>query len=553
MTFIPSHAAQGAALRHPETAACLYAAAQNILPLLEAGQLFDTGQLRTAMAAAFGASDAEGAWDWKAAYDACEGSQVLLLRAYGRALMTRAGSSQQCLAMWERIARRIPTHTRRSQSGQSLQQFSTPLPLAYVAAQAACMRADDRVLEPSAGTGMLAIHAELAGATVVLNELDCGRAEFLAHLFPGLSVTRHDAASIDDRLDGAIRPDVVLMNPPFSAVAGVERPMRDAALRHLASALARLRDGGRLVAIVGANCSPEAAAWRDAFGALQQTAALRFSAAISGRVYAKHGTTMPTRLLVFDKVPHAGGTALLERRGEASDLATLLQWVETDLPERPDPSPPRSAVASPIPIAISSHSRGPARLPVGSSEAGGPVGDDQGELVYSTREWQSPEGRLGDTIYEPYSLQSLCIDGARPHPTALVQSAAMASVAPPRPFYRPNLSMRLVEDGTLSDAQLESVIYAGEAHSEHLSGAWAVDDHGIRFRRRATTSKASSGSGGAGSWATAPVRARGGRSRGSFLITGLRGAVVRFGCQSPIACSKMRSEIGRRLVRSGFR
>jgi hypothetical protein len=31
-------------------------------------------------------------------------------------------------------------------------------------------------------------------------------------------------------------------------------------------------------------------------------------------------------------------------------------------------------------------------------------------------------------------------------------------------------------DGVLSDAQLESVIYAGEAHSGHLAGAWTVDE-----------------------------------------------------------------------------
>src|SRR3546814_18142096 len=52
----------------------------------------------------------------------------------------------------------------------------------------------------------------------------------------------------------------------------------------------------------------------------------------------------------------------------------------------------------------------------------------------------------------------------------------MASVAPPRPSYRPHLSDDLVRDGLLSDAQLESVIYAGEAHSGHLSGAWTVDE-----------------------------------------------------------------------------
>src|SRR5690606_37734900 len=81
-------------------------------------------------------------------------------------------------------------------------------------------------------------------------------------------------------------------------------------------------------------------------------------------------------------------------------------------------------------------------------------------------------------------------------PTRLVQSAAMASVAPPKPSYRPHLPPNLIADGVLSDAQLESVIYAGEAHAPHLAGAWTVektcdvvtaaaDDHdgAVRFRR----------------------------------------------------------------------
>src|SRR3546814_2650332 len=208
MTF-PDAARGAAAAARPSSVAPasrrLLDAAQALQPLLEAGHPFSTAQLREAMARAFGASDAAGAWDWKAAYDACEAAQILLLRRYGGALAAQNRSPQRLLAMWERLAARIPTQTRRSEEGQSLQQYSTPLPLAFVAAHAASIHVGDRVLEPSAGTGMLAIHAELAGAALALNELADGRAELLERLFPAAPVTRLDGASIDDRLRSAER------------------------------------------------------------------------------------------------------------------------------------------------------------------------------------------------------------------------------------------------------------------------------------------------------------------------------------------------------------
>src|SRR3546814_13588234 len=58
----------------------------------------------------------------------------------------------------------------------------------------------------------------------------------------------------------------------------------------------------------------------------------------------------------------------------------------------------------------------------------------------------------------------------------LVQSAAMASVAPPKPGYRPHVLDRLVTDCVLSDAQLESLIYAGEAHAGFLARHYAIDE-----------------------------------------------------------------------------
>lgn len=461
-----------------QRASLLVAAAEALAPAFESGEPFGAAHLRDAMTSAFGASDAEGGWDWKSAYEACETASILLLRRYGHALASRNPAPRKMLAALTRVASRVPTQTRRSERGQALQQFSTPLPYAFVAALAAGIGESDLVLEPSAGTGMLAIHAELAGARLLLNEFDPWRAALLEKLFPGVAVSRHDAATIDDRLSDGVAPTVVLMNPPFSALAGAERKMKDAALRHIGSALARLAPGGRLVAITGAGLSPDAPAWRERFSHLQEEATIVFSAAVGGKAFAKHGTTVETRLTIIDKIAAEYPDKVISSIGLASDLATLLQWVIEHVPPRVSlavPPVPPGSPASGLPIARAARAVACERAP------DDPPPDDGSarpapELAYETVDWTPPEGQLEEAIYEPYALQTLRIPGALPHPTALVQSAAMASVAPPKPSYRPHLPPRLAQEGLLSDAQLESIIYAGEAHCGHLSGAWSVDE-----------------------------------------------------------------------------
>src|SRR5262245_14872224 len=104
------------------------------------------------MITAFGGSDAEGAWDWKTAYEACEAAQILFLRKFGPSMRNRAVSSARFLAMLTKLAALIPSHTRRSEESQSLQQFSTPITLGFIAGTAAAITPADLVLEPSAGT-----------------------------------------------------------------------------------------------------------------------------------------------------------------------------------------------------------------------------------------------------------------------------------------------------------------------------------------------------------------------------------------------------------------
>ncbi len=398
-------------------------AARQLLTELERGRRIDTAVLRSAMEAAFGASDAAGAWNWKTAYDVCEAATVLFLRKFGPAMRAKAGSMPAMLPMLAKIASCLPTHTRRSEDSQTLQQFSTPIPLGLAACTAAAITPADRVLEPSAGTGLLAIFAELAGGALVLNELAEARAGLLDHLFAGVNVTRLDAAQIDDHLDVSVAPSVVLMNPPFSALANVDRRMADSALRHIASALARLCDGGRLVAITGASFAPDNPAWRDAFVRFQERGRVVFSAAIDGAVYAKHGTQTETRLLVIDKLPAADPTVFPASPGAAANVATLFGWVNQYVPPR---------LPVPMPSEIDAIGRSAMPRSVGavaprSSSFSISAAPESAELAYQTVEWSPPEGaRLTDALYEEYRLQSICIPGSCAHPTKLVQSAAMA-------------------------------------------------------------------------------------------------------------------------------
>jgi P-loop containing NTP hydrolase pore-1/C-terminal domain on Strawberry notch homologue len=481
---------QGAALplfapQAPDKVSGLFHAGTILARLLEKGRVLDTRLLRGAVEEAFGATDAEGAWVWKDAYEAVEVAQVLFLQKFGPAMAARAAAPPDLLAMLARLAARLPSQTRRSEESQQLQQFSTPITLGAVAARAARIGPGDLVLEPSAGTGLLAVFAQMAGAALALNEIAATRAGLLARLFRDVPVTRHNAEQLHDHLPPEIRPSVVLMNPPFSASPAVAGRYRAATLKHIGSALARLIDGGRLVAISGNGFAPDNPAWRDSFLRWQESARLVFSAGLAGKAYARHGTTADTRLTVIDKHPADRPGALLPPHGMADSAEALLELVERHVPDRvplcgavahADAGKTTVAVRPQRPVVPGNGSAAPARtLPLHRVshrlDATAAV-----ELAYETRDWTPTDKAITEALYEGYEVQSVVIPGAKPHPTKLVQSAAMASVAPPKPSYRPHVLDRLVTEGVLSDAQLESLIYAGEAHSGFLSGHYTVDE-----------------------------------------------------------------------------
>ena len=302
-----------------------------------------------------------GTWVWKDAYEAAEAAAVLFLQRYGRAMRANAGAGpngpHSMLAMLDAVAALEPSHTKRSEEQIRLQQFSTPLPLAYAALQAAAIRPGDAVLEPSAGTGMLAVMSECAlgkaaAGKLHLNEYTRTRARLLTRLFARAVVTAFNAETIADRLH-VIRPTVVLMNPPFSVTPGVERIRHDADLRHVRSAFSMLPPGGRLVTIASANCIPGGAAWIDAFARLDPQARCVFTRAIDGRAYARRGTGFDTRLTVLERSAESG--IHIDREARAANASELLDAVISHVPRRLPLGP------APVPQAGTRGFHGPSR------------------------------------------------------------------------------------------------------------------------------------------------------------------------------------------------
>ena len=231
-----------------------------------------------------------------------------------------------------------------------------------------------------------------------------------------------------------------------------------------------LSDGGRLVVLTAASHDPTDSKIKALYADLPDRAAFVFTASVDGRIYARHGTTTDTRLTVVDRVPQHTNTPLISA-GHAHTPAELLALLERLPPRAPLPSLPAVInVTAPRPTVAGQ----PQKHTAPQSTTHAPQEGE--ELRYEKREGSAPKTTFTDRIYEPYEVQTIVITHAQPHPTKLVQSAAMASVQPPLPSYRPLMPKRLVEDGMLSNAQLETVIYAGEAHRDMLAGHYNVDD-----------------------------------------------------------------------------
>ncbi|MDY7015908.1 MAG: strawberry notch family protein, partial [Cyanobacteriota bacterium] len=188
------------------------------------------------------------------------------------------------------------------------------------------------------------------------------------------------------------------------------------------------------------------------------------TAYIDGGAYAKQGTRMDTRLTIVDKAAGCNSNYQgypYNKQQKRFDPKRVQEFLNT--------IPPRQTAKSESPKPKSESKAVPKRqrsTPTAPTHITLPTAI-RGELLAYRERFDKGNLKEGE-LYTTYTPQRIEIATAKPHPTTLCESISLASVKPPLPTYRPLLPANLIHTGTLSEPQLESIIYAGESHSKWL-------------------------------------------------------------------------------------
>jgi predicted RNA methylase len=234
----------------------------------------------------------------------------------------------EILARLEDLTVKLPPQSWRGLEQIRLQQFSTPPALAYLLLRMIRPEAGKLALEPSAGTGSLAIWLRKTGCQTEVNEISARRKRLLElQNFDPFSV---NAEFLDDLLPAQIKPDFILMNPPFSASGGRTRK-RDSnfGFRHVETALLRLQPGGRLVALLGADACLGTDKGKKFWHRVGREYRVHAFLVIPRGAFYKYGTTFQTVAVVVSK-PEINNqpNQLQPQIVESSNLSEMLRFVD---------------------------------------------------------------------------------------------------------------------------------------------------------------------------------------------------------------------------------
>lgn len=225
---------------------------------------------------------------------------IHITQTYQMNLLKGNERDSKVLAELEDLEKKMPTQSWRSREQIQLQQFSTPPSIGFLMTKILNPSRTELIMEPSAGTGSLAVWLNASGCNIHLNELSERRRTLLE--LQSYKPTSFDAEFIADLLPDEILPDGVLMNPPFSSSGGRTKNNDSAfGFRHFRSALSRLKAGGRLVALVGTESGTKSGKARSFLSEIAGENNLRAIIHLPKNAFCKYGTSIGTSIICVVK------------------------------------------------------------------------------------------------------------------------------------------------------------------------------------------------------------------------------------------------------------
>lgn len=215
-------------------------------------------------------------------------------------IVTNGGFNKETYNEIVKLYESQPTISMRSSGRVEKQQYSTPIPISYLADMFVMEGQPTSVLEPSAGNGMMVFG--IPSGMIHANDIDSNRLDNLRK--QGFS----EITSQDALLPFAGKYDAVVTNPPFGSleakdfggylISGLEKQMS-------INALDSMNDNGRAAIVIGGNTEYKEngsikGAEKAYFNYLYNNYNVVDVINISGDLYAKQGTKYPVRLILIN-------------------------------------------------------------------------------------------------------------------------------------------------------------------------------------------------------------------------------------------------------------
>ncbi|MBZ0158384.1 MAG: strawberry notch C-terminal domain-containing protein [Alphaproteobacteria bacterium] len=226
-----------------------------------------------------------------------------------------------------------PNLSQRTSSSMKTQQYSTPLPLAWLMGRHVGVGENTKVYEPTGGTGMLLVGANPKNVTV--NELDANtRKRILEASGYGRFLNKDALKVLTEHPELAKSQDAVLMNPPFGSIKKTDyQGFAISKLEHLIAlkSLEAMKDDGKAALIIGGHNFEKGRmteADRVFLNYLYSHYNVTHNIDIDGDVYEKQGTSSPIRLITLSGRKAAPDAVYAPKSPEQVEKAETLDEVK---------------------------------------------------------------------------------------------------------------------------------------------------------------------------------------------------------------------------------